>query len=72
MTLTFLFFDGPALTETRGFRFEGGLSSELDALVGCRDGEGGGGGDGNGGLEKGVADAPVAALLAATALSTAG
>ena len=52
MTLILLFFDGPALAETRGFPFEGGLSSELDALVGCSDGEGGGGGDGNGGLEK--------------------
>ena len=72
--MTFLFFDGPALTKTRGFRFEDGLTSELDVLFGCGDREGDldGGGDGDGGLEKGVADAlaaAFAALRAATALS---
>lgn len=47
-----------ASVETRGFRFEVGLSNDFDVLDGCGDSEGdrdGGGGDG--GLEEGVLDA---------------
>lgn len=62
--MTFLFFDGPALTETWSLCFENGLAPELD-------GEGDlDRGDGDGGFEKGGADALVTAVLhAATMLS---
>ena len=71
--MTFLFFDGLALAEPRGFRFEGGLLPDFEAVVGFGDEEGewdAGGGDG--GLEEGATDASAAAfaaLRAATALS---
>lgn len=73
--MAFLFFDGPASAERRGFRFEVDLDllCDFEAVIGFGDGEGdrdGGGGDE--GLEeeaKDVSAANFAALRAATALS---